>query len=112
VFDDGRAWKCHTGCGEGSVIDFFVKAKGISEEEACKEILRRAGAQDALPHFANRRVTVIAHPDEAGREAAARWAKQIQGAEGLFRILQLKKHDLCDIVAAGATHNDLRSLLV
>ena len=58
--------------------------------------------------IANRRVTVVAHPDEAGRGAAERWAKQIQGAEGVVRILQLKKHDLCDIVAAGVTHNDLR----
>ena len=45
VFDEGKGWKCHAGCGEGSVIDFLAKAKGLSEEEACKEILRRAGAK-------------------------------------------------------------------
>ena len=43
VFDDGRRWKCHAGCGEGTVVDFLMKAKGLSEEEACREILRRAG---------------------------------------------------------------------
>jgi hypothetical protein len=43
VFDDGKLWKCHTGCGEGSVIDFLAKAKGLSDEEARLEILRRAG---------------------------------------------------------------------
>ena len=253
VFDDGKGWKCHAGCGEGSVIDFLAKAKGLSEEEACKEILRRAGAnpeppprreslkpealqlpplreysqsiaqavadsrglnitavefayhwlktvvfakvceepswiltdssnrsaearridrkpfpaigtlgerkshslrgsskswpvgilpagfekpwlkkhchkillveggpdylsgcqliaeqyqnvlpvamlgasaticQEALPYFANRHVTIVGHPDEAGRRAAARWAKQIQGAGGLVRTLQPKK---------------------
>jgi hypothetical protein len=277
VFDEGKGWKCHAGCGEGSVIDFLAKAKGIPEEEACKEILRRAGGnenncshpprrespkpeplqlpplreyskaiaqavadsrglditaiefayhwlktlrfakvceeaswiltdasnrsaearridrkpypaigtlgerkshtlrgsskswpvgilpagfeepwlkehvhkivlveggpdylaacqliaeehdedilpvamlgasasicQDALPHFAHRRVTVVGHPDEAGRGAAARWAKQIQGAEGLVRILQLKKGDLCDIVAAGANYRDAPLIL-
>ena len=30
VFDDGKAWKCFAGCGEGSVIDFLIKAKGLS----------------------------------------------------------------------------------
>ena len=38
-----KKWKCHTGCGEGSVIDFLAKARGISEAEACLEILKRAG---------------------------------------------------------------------
>ena len=270
VFDDGKAWKCFAGCGEGSVIDFLIKAKGLDEDAACLEILRRAGAnpeplprrespkpealqlpplreysegiaqavadsrglnisavefayhwlktivfarvcehpswiltdasnrsaearriggkpfpaigtlgerkshtlrgsskswpvgilpagfeepwlkqhchkillveggpdylavcqliaeqdenvlpvamlgasqnicEDALPHFANRRVTIVGHPDEAGRAAAARWAGQIQRAGGLVRTIQPKKGDLCDIVSAGATHNDLR----
>jgi hypothetical protein len=44
VFDNGKRWKCHAGCGEGSVIDFLAKAKGLSDEEACREILRLAGA--------------------------------------------------------------------
>ena len=44
VFDEGRKWKCFAGCGEGDVIDFLAKAKNLSNEEACKEILRRAGA--------------------------------------------------------------------
>jgi hypothetical protein len=270
VFDDGKAWKCHAGCGEGSIVDFIAKAKGLSDEEACREILRRAGANrevirperpkrepavlelpplvpyskeiaqcvadsrglritsvefaalwlktlvfgqvhdqncwiitdascrcaearridakpfpaigglaerkshslrgsakswpvgilppafdeswlkehvrkillvegtpdflaacqliveqdinvlpvamlgasqsicnDALPHFSGRKVTIVAHPDEAGRTAAERWAKQIQGARGLPRIFKLKSNDLCDIVAEGATYHDL-----
>ena len=37
------------GCGEGSVIDFLIKAKGIPEEEACKDILRRAGGATHEP---------------------------------------------------------------
>ena len=44
IFDDGKGWKCHAGCGEGSAVDFLVKAKGLSDEEACIEILRRAGS--------------------------------------------------------------------
>ena len=43
VFDDGRAWKCFTGCGEGDAIDFLAKAKGISNEDACREFLKLAG---------------------------------------------------------------------
>jgi DNA primase len=49
VFDDGKAWKCHAGCGEGSVVDFLIKAKSLSKAEACKEILRRAGANHESP---------------------------------------------------------------
>ena len=44
IFDDGKGWKCHAGCGGGSIIDFLAKAKGLSDEEACIEILRRAGS--------------------------------------------------------------------
>ena len=43
IFDAGRKWMCHAGCGAGSVIDFLAKARGISEAEACLEILKRAG---------------------------------------------------------------------
>jgi hypothetical protein len=57
VFDDGRAWKCHTGCGEGSVIDFFAKAKGLSEEDACIEIIKRAEGISGLPRRAQARQT-------------------------------------------------------
>jgi hypothetical protein len=64
--------------------------------------------RDALPYFAGPHVTVVGHPDEAGRAAAVRWAQQIKAAGGLVRSIQLKRGDLCDIVAAGATHNDLR----
>ena len=63
--------------------------------------------QDALSYFAGKHVTVVGHPDEAGRAAVMRWAQQIKAAGGVVRSIQLKKGDLCDIVAAGATHNDL-----
>jgi CHC2 zinc finger len=43
VFNDGKAWKCFSGCGEGDAIDFLAKAKGLSNEEACREFLKRAG---------------------------------------------------------------------
>ena len=38
-----------------------------------------------------------------------RWAQQIKVSPGeVVRSIQLKKGDLCDIVAAGATYNGLR----
>ena len=37
---------------------------------------------DALPYFSSRRVTIVAHGDQAGRAAGLRWAKQIKGAGG------------------------------
>ena len=287
IYDDGRRWKCHTGCGEGDVINFFARAKGLSNEEACREILRRVGgtygggaklhhdqllssvsiqfsaqnesfpksqvvlprsvsysreiaqrvadsrglsitaiefaalwlktlsfarvceqrcwvlgdasrrcvearridrksfsalgslaerkghalagsckgwpvgilppgfeeewlsdhvekivlveggpdylaacqliatqdanvlpatmlgasqniAEDALQYFAERQVTIVAHPDEEGRAAAIRWAQQIQAVDGRARIFKLRQDDLCDVVVAGATHNELQ----
>ena len=67
-------------------------------------------AADALHHFAQRETTIVAHPGDAGRAAGARWAKQIQHAGGRVKIFNLNqnKGDLCDVVAAGATNDDLR----
>ena len=72
-------------------------------------------SQDALTHFAGRNVTVVGHPDEAGRAAAMRWAQQIKAAGGIVRAVQLKKGDLCDIVSAGqltttSSFSDMKAL--
>ena len=64
-------------------------------------------SNDALSYFANRRATIVGHPDDAGRDGGMRWAKQIKAAGGIVRLVQLKKGDLCDTVSAGATYNDL-----
>jgi len=64
--------------------------------------------QDALTYFEGRNVTAVGHPDEVGRAAAMRWAQQIKAGGGIVRPVQLKRGDLCDIVAAGVTHNNLR----
>jgi CHC2 zinc finger len=43
VFDDGKRFNCFA-CGVGGdVIDFYAWAKGISNEEACRDLLKRAG---------------------------------------------------------------------
>jgi CHC2 zinc finger/Toprim-like len=66
-------------------------------------------AIDALHHFAQRETTIVAHGDDEGRAAGERWAKQIQRAGGRVKIFNLNqnKGDLCDIVAQGATNNEL-----
>jgi hypothetical protein len=51
VFNDGKGWKCFSGCGEGSVIDFLALAKRISKEEACLQIVERAGGANGNRHF-------------------------------------------------------------
>jgi hypothetical protein len=66
VFDDGRAWKCHAGCGKGSVVDFVAKGMGLSDAEACQEILRRAGGVPQTPHFPREEK----HAETAEREKA------------------------------------------
>jgi hypothetical protein len=81
------------------------------EENVLPVAMLGAGAtisQDALTYFAGRSITVVGHPDEAGLTAAIRWGQQIKAAGGIVRAVRLKKGDLCDIVSAGATHNDLQ----
>ena len=36
--------------------------------------------QNALPHFANKRIRIFQHEDDSGQKAAARWATQLQAA--------------------------------
>ena len=43
MFDDGKAWKCFAGCEEGDAAHFLAKGKGLSNEDACREVIRRAG---------------------------------------------------------------------
>lgn len=51
VYDDGRKWKDHATDEGGDVIDFYAKAKGITNDEACREILKRAGGyQEPVRH--------------------------------------------------------------
>ena len=45
VFNDGKAWKCYTGCGKGSVIDFLARSERDSaRKKHARRSLRRAGA--------------------------------------------------------------------
>jgi hypothetical protein len=41
--DDGEErWKCFAGCGQGDVIDFLAKHRGLSNSDACREFIRLA----------------------------------------------------------------------
>jgi hypothetical protein len=55
-------------------------------------------AAESLPWFAGRDVVVLAHPDEAGRNAGKRWRDQLK-AVAAVRLLQLEDGDLNDAVA-------------
>lgn len=67
--------------------------------------------EDALPHFAGKRVRIFGHADEAGREAVERWARQLQavGADvdafsfaGLQQVNGEPVKDLNDALAMDA----------
>jgi hypothetical protein len=49
IYDEGRHWKCFSGCGGGSAVDFIQKARGLSLRDACRELVRLAGGGFALP---------------------------------------------------------------
>ncbi len=48
VGDDGEErWKCFAGCGQGDVIDFLAKQRGLSNSDACREFILLAGITPA-----------------------------------------------------------------
>lgn len=53
----------------------------------------------ALPGFAGRPVTILAHPDDAGQKAAVRWARQLEPIAATLRVLQLDGGDVNDLVS-------------
>lgn len=57
----------------------FLHAHGRAEDTAAVALLGAGNAipANALPHFAGRRVRIMAHADEAGRTAARKWAEQL-----------------------------------
>ena len=64
-------------------------------------------SHEAIKYFACRNVTIVAHPDNAGREAAMRWGAQLQDGGAIVQAIQLKKGDLCSVVASGETYEHL-----
>jgi hypothetical protein len=54
---------------------------------------------EGLSFFKGKNVTILAHPDDAGVEAARRWGAQISASGGAPRAIQLEGGDLCDLVA-------------
>ena len=66
-------------------------------------------ADDALVHFSGRQTTIVAHGEDAGRDAAERWKAQITGAGGAAQVFYLNQGtDLCDAVAAGITYDEIK----
>jgi len=60
---------------------------------------------EALQFFKGRKVTILAHPDEAGIKASRNWFSQILEARGNPKAVQLEGGDLNDLVSEyGAAH--------
>ena len=43
VFDDGRAFKCFAGCGQGDAVTFIERAGRLSRRDACRRLVELAG---------------------------------------------------------------------
>jgi hypothetical protein len=43
IFDNGRRWKDHGTGEQGNAVDFLAKARGLSNGDACRELIRLAG---------------------------------------------------------------------
>jgi len=55
--------------------------------------------KDALAAFTLRAVTILAHPDDSGREAAIKWARQLAPVAKSVRVVQLAEGDVNDHVS-------------
>ena len=55
--------------------------------------------KDALAAFTLRAITIVAHPDNAGRDAAIKWAKQLAPVAKSVRVVQLIDGDINDHVS-------------
>jgi hypothetical protein len=65
-------------------------------------------AVDVLHYFIGRQTTIVAHGDNEGRDASARWEEQITSAGGTAQVVYLNNGtDLNDAVAAGAAYSDI-----
>lgn len=53
VWEDGRRFKCHSGCGAGDAPELLRLARNLSERDACREFIRLAGGSiSPAPHRA------------------------------------------------------------
>jgi hypothetical protein len=98
--------------------DYLAACQLIAESESIKNILPVAmlGASatissDALTHFRDRHVTVVAHGDDAGRTAGMRWATQVQAVAAKVRLVAMTTGDLCDAVTQGANQQGAGSAM-
>lgn len=63
----------------------FIHAHGREADTAAVAMLGAGNAipPEALPFFAGKRIRIMAHADEAGRTAAAKWAEQLANVNAL-----------------------------
>lgn len=93
----------------------FLRAEGKTETVAPVAILgasNRALAPEALAHFKGKAVCLYPHADDAGREAARSWARQLKAAgasrvtafdlSGLIKIDSSTGKDLADLAQLSA----------
>ena len=59
-------WKCHTGCGEGGLVDFEVKLNGGTREAAWHRVLEVMGAEDLFDSQKAKPVATYAYHDPHG----------------------------------------------
>ena len=71
VFDDDRRWKDHASGEGGDAAAFLAKHLGISNEEACKQLIKMAGVLPA-PKVVARTTTARSYDAEAEEKAQKR----------------------------------------
>ena len=65
---DKQVWKCHAGCGGGSVVELIAKFDGRSESDVYKELAAECATTPAKPAGKPEIVKVYPYRDAAGRD--------------------------------------------
>ena len=68
--DGAWAWKCHAGCGGGDQVDYLAKLRGLSNGDACREFIKRAGIDATATATATPSPRIVAtydYQNEAGQ---------------------------------------------
>ena len=88
-YPDGWGWKCHAGCGSGTVVDFIMLRDGISRAEAVRRSLELAGLDDDAKRVATRTRMRIGSekPARARQETQEETSAETPDPEKLERLL-------------------------
>ncbi len=72
VFAGRARWNCFAGCGKGDAVDFYMRASGLAQGDACRTFIALAGGTPA-PVFTSTPQPQLVDADAASASKRATW---------------------------------------